>query len=541
MKKTIQLLIGAGILLLAAGPVLARQPNPPAPPDPKLESPTNAPSETPTIAEEGESKSAAAAADMADTSEEDADQGGINREAIVVFGRDVELKAGDSAETVVVIGGSAKIHGKVHRNVVAIGGDIQVDGQVRQGVVAVMGGVTVGQGAKLRGDVVAVGGKVDIADGVKIGRKPVELDFGGLSVGLRQWLLQCALKLRPLAPQVGWVWAIAGCFFLVYFFIALVLPAPVLACAAELTRRPATTFFMGLLTKMLFPVVIGILVVTGIGAFVVPFVFAALMFGAIVGKVALFESLGASIGRRFGAEFLQLPIAGFLLGTLVITLFYMVPVLGLMTMAMVSVWGLGGAVTAAFGAFRRETPEKPAAPRPAGPSGSSPCETIAPMTAPDASFAQTTTQPQSAGPGFAPAAPAGSVSLQEAFVSPRATFWQRMGAGFLDIMLVSILGGLVGGPPQGFLVALAYFAAMWTWKGTTIGGIVLGLKVVRVDGQPVTFLVALVRALAAAFSIIVMFLGFLWIGWDKEKQGWHDKIAGTVVLHVPRTMALVCL
>jgi len=70
---------------------------------------------------------------------------------------------------------------------------------------------------------------------------------------------------------------------------------------------------------------------------------------------------------------------------------------------------------------------------------------------------------------------------------------------------------------------------------------VLRLKVVRMDGQPVTFLVALVRALAAAFSIIVMFLGFLWIGWDKEKQGWHDKIAGTVVLHVPRAMALVCL
>jgi len=547
MKKTIQLLTCAGILLLSAGSILARQPNPPAPPDPKLESPTNAPGETPTVAEEGESKSAAAAADMADTSEEDTDQGGVNREAIVVFGRDVELKAGDSAETVVVIGGSAKIHGRVHRNVVAIGGDIQVDGQVRQGVVAVMGGVTVGQGAKLRGDVVAVGGKVDIADGVKIGRKPVELDFGGLSVGLRQWLLQCALKLRPLAPQVGWVWAIAGGFFLVYFFIALVLPAPVLACAAELTRRPATTFFMGLLTKMLFPVVIGILVVTGIGAFVVPFVFAALVFGAIVGKVALFESLGASIGRRFGVEFLQLPIAGFLLGTLVITLFYMVPILGLMTMAMVSVWGLGGAVTAAFGAFRRETPEKPAAPRPVsagptGPIGPGPGETIAPTAAaPEASFAQTTAPPQSGGPGFAPAAPAASVSLPEAFISPRATFWQRMGAGFLDVVLVSILGGLVGGPPQGFLVALAYFAAMWTWKGTTIGGIVLGLKVVRMDGQPVTFLVALVRALAAAFSIIVMFLGFLWIGWDKEKQGWHDKIAGTVVLHVPRAMALVCL
>ena len=80
--------------------------------------------------------------------------------------------------------------------------------------------------------------------------------------------------------------------------------------------------------------------------------------------------------------------------------------------------------------------------------------------------------------------------------------------------------------PLGFLVALAYFAGMWA-KGTTIGGIVLGLKVVRVDGQPVTFVVALVRALAAAFSAVVLFLGFLWIAWD---IGWHDRIAGTVLV-----------
>jgi uncharacterized RDD family membrane protein YckC len=116
-----------------------------------------------------------------------------------------------------------------------------------------------------------------------------------------------------------------------------------------------------------------------------------------------------------------------------------------------------------------------------------------------------------------------------------------MGAGFLDILLVSILGSIVHHQPLGFLIALAYFTGMWAWKGTTIGGIVLGLKVARMDGQPVTFAVALVRALAAAFSIVVLFLGFLWIAWDAEKQGWHDKIAGTVVLKLPRGTPLVCL
>jgi uncharacterized RDD family membrane protein YckC len=91
------------------------------------------------------------------------------------------------------------------------------------------------------------------------------------------------------------------------------------------------------------------------------------------------------------------------------------------------------------------------------------------------------------------------------------------------------------------LVALAYFAGMWAWKGTTVGGIVLNLKVVRLDDQPVTFAVGLVRSLAAALSVVVFFLGFLWIIFDRDKQSWHDKIAGTVVARSPRSLSLVCL
>ncbi len=122
---------------------------------------------------------------------------------------------------------------------------------------------------------------------------------------------------------------------------------------------------------------------------------------------------------------------------------------------------------------------------------------------------------------------------------PRAGFWERMGAGFLDMVLIGLSAALVG--PFFFLVGLAYFSAMWAWKGTTIGGVILRLQVVRADGQPVSFLVAFVRALAAAFSAMVFFLGFFWIGWDSEKQGWHDKIAGTVVLRLPHVPALVCV
>jgi uncharacterized RDD family membrane protein YckC len=70
---------------------------------------------------------------------------------------------------------------------------------------------------------------------------------------------------------------------------------------------------------------------------------------------------------------------------------------------------------------------------------------------------------------------------------------------------------------------------------------VLKLQVVRSDGAPLTFPVALVRALASVLSLIVFFIGFLWIIWDRDKQAWHDKIAGTEVVLLPKSLPLVCI
>jgi uncharacterized RDD family membrane protein YckC len=228
-----------------------------------------------------------------------------------------------------------------------------------------------------------------------------------------------------------------------------------------------------------------------------------------------------------------------LAGAVIIVLFYMVPVLGLLAFMIVSVWGLGCAITAAAGGLRRELPDKPSVP----PPGGWPTPAGAPIQSGLSGASASTTGAASASPTSAATLeePVAPPVLPEVLSHPRAGFWERIGAAFLDIVLVSLLGRLVGGSPWGFLVALAYFTGLWTWKGTTVGGIVLGLKVVRLDGQPVTFAVALVRSLAAAFSVIVLFLGFLWIAWDNDKQGWHDKIAGTVVLHQPRGTPLVCI
>jgi uncharacterized RDD family membrane protein YckC len=537
---------------------------------------------------------AAATNEAAANQEED---GGGQPQPIVMFGQNVELKAGDSAEVVVVIGGSAKIHGKVREAVVTIGGSSEVDGEVGEAVVAIMGNVhlkpgakinedavvvmgtlTVDPGVKIGGDAVSVGGKFNVADRAKIhGQKVnVGLPIPFLNCGdwLGKWLRYCVLEFRPLAPQVGFVWIIAGVFFLLYLFVAAIFPRPVQACMDNLNQRPATTFLMGLLTKLLVPLVVVILAITVIGLIVVPFLMAALFFGAVVGKVAVLEWLGLKLGRHLGKGF-EKPLVAFLIGTILLTLLYMVPILGLLTYTIFSIWGLGCAVTAAFSRTRREMPEKPTAPPPtsgsppvmaamaaAVPAPTASAPGIPPAIVPGPAAGATETPGASAAgnpPPVMPQAqtvagtpPAPLPSISPVLSCPRAGFWERMGAAFLDMVAVGFITGFahgslgyllrfLNGPPVFFIVALAYFAGLWAWKGTTLGGIVLKLHVVRHDGGPLTFLVALVRGLAAAFSAVVFFLGFFWIGWDREKQGWHDKIAGTVVVRLPRSTPLVCI
>jgi uncharacterized RDD family membrane protein YckC len=302
---------------------------------------------------------------------------------------------------------------------------------------------------------------------------------------------------------------------------------------------------MGLLTILLLPLALAILGITGVGLLVVPFVLAATVFGALIGRVALLEWIGWKLGHQFGAQSFNHPVTGLLLGAALVAALYLVPFLGLLTFAIISLWSLGGATTAAFGSLRREMPEKPKPgpqPIPAAPAmapmmemTSAAAEAGISVQPAEAAFTGTQAVPQS--PSFQPSAPIAPPTVPEALTYPKAKFWERLGAGFLDVILVSILCAPVHVIWP--LVVLAYFSGLWAWRGTTIGGIVVGLKVVRVDGKPLTFPVALIRSLGAAFSIMVLFLGYLWIAWDSEKQGWHDKIAGTVVLRLPKGTPLV--
>jgi uncharacterized RDD family membrane protein YckC len=115
-----------------------------------------------------------------------------------------------------------------------------------------------------------------------------------------------------------------------------------------------------------------------------------------------------------------------------------------------------------------------------------------------------------------------------------------MAALLLDVLLVGFVMSLLHPFGNTHLVLLAiYGAVMWKLRGTTVGGIVFDLHVVRLDGRPIDWETAIVRALGCFLSLFVVFLGFIWIAFDHNNQAWHDKIAGTVVVRAKRAAPLL--
>ncbi len=82
---------------------------------------------------------------------------------------------------------------------------------------------------------------------------------------------------------------------------------------------------------------------------------------------------------------------------------------------------------------------------------------------------------------------------------------------------------------SGLVASFLYFVISWGRNGQTVGMSISGIKVVRTDGGPLGYGQAVLRYIGYIISALALSLGFLWIGFDKRRQGWHDKIAGTLV------------
>lgn len=84
------------------------------------------------------------------------------------------------------------------------------------------------------------------------------------------------------------------------------------------------------------------------------------------------------------------------------------------------------------------------------------------------------------------------------------------------------------------IVTLIYLLGFWAMAGGTPGKLMLGMRIVGPDGSidGIGWGRAILRLLGTIISSIPCYLGYIWIIIDKDKQGWHDKIAGTYVVNV---------
>lgn len=117
-------------------------------------------------------------------------------------------------------------------------------------------------------------------------------------------------------------------------------------------------------------------------------------------------------------------------------------------------------------------------------------------------------------------------------------FWARVGASVIDNLLMTIIFVpiallLTGSADSGLATIGAVIAvlAFWYYKQSTPGKMVFNARIVdAVTGDKMRAGQMVGRYFAYLVSAVPLGLGFLWIAFDRRKQGWHDKLAGTVVV-----------
>jgi uncharacterized RDD family membrane protein YckC len=82
------------------------------------------------------------------------------------------------------------------------------------------------------------------------------------------------------------------------------------------------------------------------------------------------------------------------------------------------------------------------------------------------------------------------------------------------------------------LFLAGYYVFFWTIAGQTPGKMIMGVRVVTMEGEPLSFWRSVRRFIGYMLSFLALYVGFLWILVDNNRQGWHDKLAGTIVIYV---------
>ena len=137
-----------------------------------------------------------------------------------------------------------------------------------------------------------------------------------------------------------------------------------------------------------------------------------------------------------------------------------------------------------------------------------------------------------------------ATTLPAVATTDKAGWGTRALAILLDAIGVGIIAGAVSSifgstdvtstRYQGIstLLDAVYFTYFWSaaGKGQTLGSRALKIRVVKTDGSYLDYPGAFLRYIGFVISCVVFFLGVIWAAFDSQRQGWHDKIAGTYVI-----------
>ncbi len=130
-------------------------------------------------------------------------------------------------------------------------------------------------------------------------------------------------------------------------------------------------------------------------------------------------------------------------------------------------------------------------------------------------------------------------------------FWARVFASLVDTILLLIVllpllflltGSWQGIELSGFKLFVSIFLQyifpiiavilFWVYREATPGKMLIKAHIVDVKTlQKPSTGQCIGRYFGYYVSTLALFLGFIWVGFDKRKQGWHDKLAGTVVIY----------
>lgn len=296
----------------------------------------------------------------------------VGRGQVVDLHHDIVVGAGESQDTVFILGGTATVDGLVKKSVVALGGTVIVSGTVEDSVVGIGASITLKSTAVVKKDVVAIGGSLTREPGATVGNDTVYFDLsrfvprfmrGDGAKGFFSLSIVPVILILKLITVFLWL--------VMTLVVASIFPKQIVLASAQVRRSFWPTFGIGFLGFIIFTgliIISALLCLILIGIPILLFVGVAALALRIFGQVTMFQFFGESLAKSFGKPNPSV-LGASLLGLLIVSLIGFVPVIGLLFSFVISILAFGVAIMTKFGttenwfAGKRASAQPPAPPQ----------------------------------------------------------------------------------------------------------------------------------------------------------------------------------